>query len=395
MQKLAIIKPYGLVLFEAVLLVLYTRLRILNSYTVHEPRLSFGDTHDYLIIASQSLASARFWLSDKAFLIPLFFKILGSNPDVIFRVQLIFSIICWSVLAVTCAVVIRSYPLKFLVFAVVLGFSLSQQVILWDSLLLTESLHFSLAALFYSSALLLVRRWQNANAAVFIVLSALLGFARDTNAYMLLFAAAVLFGLFLLFKEHRLRFVLIGGAFTAIFLVSASLASAGHHGNAALLNVLAGRILADKEYTSYMAGQGMPVSYLSLPGGDKAAEWDPLWDPRLASLREWARDHGKPALHRLPLAFQGRHVAEAAAGPHRRARSKSSLLRGNRFPAYPGTHPLCRALVSHALRCDSFSGGQFGRRLPERHCPAAEEGPVASAVADDPARLSSDRVRME
>ena len=296
MQKLALIKRFGLVLFEAVLLVLVARLRILDSYRIHEPRLSFGDTHDYLIIASQSLASAQFWLSDKAFLIPLFFKILGSNPDLIFRVQLIFSILCWSVLAVTCAVVIRSYPLKLLVFVVVLGFSLSQQVILWDSLLLTESLHFSLAALFYSSALLLARRWQNANAAILIVLSALLGFARDTNAYMLLFAAAILFGLFLLFKEHRLRFLLIGGAFTAIFLVSASLASAGHHGNAALLNVLTGRILADKDYTSYMAAQGMPVSYLSLPGGDKAADWDPLWDPRLASLRASARDHGKPAL---------------------------------------------------------------------------------------------------
>ena len=296
MQKLALIKRVGWMVFEAALIFFYARLRILNSYTVHEPRLSFGDTHDYLLIASQSLASPQFWLSDKAFLIPLFFKILGRNPDTIFRLQVILSIICWSVLATTCALVIRSYPLKFLVSAIVLGFSLSQQVILWDSLLLTESLHFSLAALFYSSALLLAAHWHKVNAAIFIVLAALLGFTRDTNAYMLLFAASVLFALLVLFKHHRLRFLLIGGAFTVIFLVSASLASLGHHGNAALLNVITGRILADKDYTAYMAQQGMPVSFLSLADSANIAEWDALHDLRLSSLRTWAREHGKTAL---------------------------------------------------------------------------------------------------
>jgi hypothetical protein len=296
LQKLALIKRVGFVAFEAAFILFYARLRILNSYAIRAPRISFGDTRDYLLIASKSIFSPQFWLSDKPFLIPLFFKSLGKEPERIFNVQLELSIVCWAILAITCALVIRSYPLKLLASAIVLGFSLTQQVILWDSLLLTESLHFSIAALFYSSGLLLAVRWNKINAVIFIVLAALLAFTRDASAYMLLMAGALSLILLILFKGQRLRFLLISGSFTAIFLVSSLLASLGNHSYSALLNIVTDRILKNTEYTAYMEHQGMPVSYLSLPDSANISNWDALRDPRLSNLRLWAREHGTVAL---------------------------------------------------------------------------------------------------
>src|SRR5512141_1016493 len=227
-QRLALIKRVGLVTFEAALLLIYARLRLLNSYAIRAPRISFGDTADYLKTASLSIFTSDFWLSPKPFITPLFIKILGSDPELIFRVQVALSILCWAVLAVVCALVIRSYPLKFLASLIVLGFSLSRQVLLWDSLVLSESIHFSFAALFYAFGLLLASHWSRLNAAVFIILAALLAFTRDTNAYMLLLAGLLICSLLVLLKGPRLRLLLIGGSFVLIFLLTSVFASLGY-----------------------------------------------------------------------------------------------------------------------------------------------------------------------
>ena len=294
MKKKQWLKPTALAVFELAFFILYARLRILNARSIVAPRISFGDTTDYLLIASQSLFSSKFWLADKPFLIPLFFKILGGNPHIIFTVQLYFSILCWGILAVTCAYIIRSYPLKFFVFAVVIGFSLNQQVILWDSLLLSESLHFSLIALFYASGFLLIKHWNAWNILAFIFLAVSLVFTRDANAYMLLMAGVVLLFLMLL-KQHTLRFFLIGGSLIIIFAISSVLSSAGDHSYSAVLNIVGMRILPNQEYLTFFEHQGMPVTTSLLEYSGQASHWNGLammQDPRLATFREWIQEHG-------------------------------------------------------------------------------------------------------
>jgi len=288
------LKQVALIIFELVLFILYARLRILNARSIRAPRTSFGDTTDYLLIASQSLFSSKFWLADKPFLIPLFFKILGGNPQTIFAVQLYFSIFCWGILAITFAYIIRSYPLKFFGFAVVLAFSLSQQIILWDSLLLSESLHFSLIALFYASGFLLIKHWNVWNIIVFIFLAALLVFTRDANAYLLLMAGVVLF-LLMAFRQHYLRFLLMGGSLLAIFIISFALSSAGHYSYSAVLNVIGLRILPNQDYLTFFKQQGMPVTTNLLKYSGQASHWNGLammQDPRLSTFRDWVNDYG-------------------------------------------------------------------------------------------------------
>lgn len=298
-QRLAGIslRQLGLVAFGLVLFGLYAWLRISAAASIHEPRASFGDTADYLFIASQSLLSAGFWLADKPFLFPLFIKAFAANFNSITVFQLYFSVACWGILAATCSIVIRSYPVKFLAFAIVLGFSLSQQIILWDSIVLSESLHFSLWALFYACGLLLCRGWSGLRAGTLIAVAALLAFVRDTNAYMLLSAAVVLLVLMLL-RLHPRRFLLIGGSFALVFGMSFALSSSGGHPFPALMNLIGLRVLPNPDYLAFFEKQGMPVSDALLAYTGKAAHGEDITmtqNPALADFRNWVRQHGTGA----------------------------------------------------------------------------------------------------
>ena len=211
--------------------------------------------------------------------------------------QLYLSVICWGILAATCTYIVRSYPFKFFVFAVVLGFSLSQQVILWDSLLLSKSLHFSLVALLYASGFLLIKRWNAINIILFITLAVLLALTRDPNAYML-FMAGIILLLLMAFKENHLRFLLIGGSFIGIFIGSFIFSSVGHYAYTPLLNTIGLRIMPNKEYLSYFEQQGMPVTADLLEYSGQASHWNNLamlQDPQLAPFRNWVEEHGTAA----------------------------------------------------------------------------------------------------
>jgi SAM-dependent methyltransferase len=316
-QRTGRLRQAGLIAFEAALFAAYAWLRIQNAGFIRQPRASFGDAADYLFIASQSLLSSQFWLADKPFLIPLFFKMLGSNPQLIFTVQLSLSILCWGALAASCALILRPYALKFLAFAVVLGFSLNQQIILWDSVILSESLNFSLWALFYACALLLCHTWSRARAAVLIALAVLLVWARDANAYVLLEAGVILLLLAIL-RRHAGRFLLVGGAFVAVFAMSAALSSAGAHAYTALLNVIGLRVLPNAEYLAYFEGQGMPVSEALLEYTGKAGHWDDLalmHDTRLEEFRTWLRERGTGVFARFLWHFKADTLQKPLADP--------------------------------------------------------------------------------
>lgn len=291
------LKVLGLIAFGVVLFALYAWMRVAASASIHEPRASFGDTADYLFIASQSFLSAGFWLADKPFLFPLLLKVFAANFNFLTASQLGFSIICWGVLASVCAYVIRSFPLKLLAFAIVLGFSLSQQIILWDSIILSESLHYSLWALFYACGLLVCHSWSGPRAATLIALGFLLAFLRDTNAYMLLSASVVLV-LLMLLRSHPRRFLLIGGSFALIFGLSFSLSAAGGHPFPALMNLIGLRVLPNPDYLAFFEQQGMPVSDDLLKYSGKAAHAEDITmtqNPALADFRAWVRQRGTAA----------------------------------------------------------------------------------------------------
>jgi hypothetical protein len=295
MEKRNVLKRSFLALFLFTSYAYYIWLRIQHSLRIHEPRVSFGDTPDYFSIASRSLFSSSFWISTKPPITPLFFKLLDSNPERIMAVQLWLSILSWGFLACMVVLVVRSLLRKVLAFLIVLGFSLNQNIIMWDPIILSDSLALSLLALFLGLGLWLLLEWKWYKIGLLAFVSILLVFVRDTYAYWLLLIGLALLVLFF-FVHQRQRVLLISGFFISLFLASNALASAGYHWYSAFLMTVGLRILPNPEYVTYFEKRGMPVNDALLERSGKSMQSDDaamLYDTRLDEFRRWTKEHGR------------------------------------------------------------------------------------------------------
>ena len=182
-----VLRESRLALYAAIAAV-YALFRV-GSFTNIPDRLT--DTPTYESVAHLAPWNWRFYAGERGFTIPLFFKIVQSSESRIV-VQLAFSTVAWIVFAAVVARCIQTSWFRPVVFAVILALSLTTEVILWDTLLLSESMTFALLALLLAAWITLVRSPRPRWAAAVLVLSLLWVFARDTNAYVLLVVPALL-----------------------------------------------------------------------------------------------------------------------------------------------------------------------------------------------------------
>lgn len=278
-----------------VLFVLYIWLRVENSQFIREPRTGFGDTKDYFQIASLSILSPAFWLSVKPPVFPLFLKFLGENTKTISTFQLWFSIVSWGILAYMVASALRNVILKSIAFLQILAFSMSEEIIMWDYLILSDSVALSLMALFFAASLWALLKWSATRASLLILLAIVLAFVRDTYGYVLLMIAGVLVVVFFL-SNFKKQFLFVGGTFVLIFLASNALATAGYHWFTPLLNTIGMRVLPNPEYVAYFESRGMPVTdtLMERSGKPHHADYAAMAvDERLEPFRIWIRKFGK------------------------------------------------------------------------------------------------------
>ena len=278
-----------------VLFALYVWLRVENSQYIREPRVGFGDTNDYFQIASTSIFSSSFWLSVKPPVFPILLKILGQNTKTISTFQLWFSIICWGLLAFVVASALKIDLLKPFAFSLVLAFSMSEEIIMWDYLILGDSISLSVMAFFLAACLWTLMGWNTMKASWLIFLAVALAFTRDTYAYVLLMVAGVLFIVFLI-SNFKKQFLLVSVVFSMLFLASNALASAGYHWYSPLLNVIGMRVLPNPEYLAYFEARGMPVNEALMERSGQPHHADSVamaFDARLENFRTWVRENGK------------------------------------------------------------------------------------------------------
>jgi hypothetical protein len=245
------------IVFQIAAFAYYAWLRIDNASIVHEPR-SFGDTNDYFHHASLSIFSRDFWKASRPPVIALFWKLVDSDPGRIFSLQLYFSIVCWGILAITVVSAVKSYALKPFAFVIVLAFTLSRDIFMWDPFLGSESIGLSLTALFLASSIWLLINWNWRNTVLVILAALVIAFTRDTYAYLLLMIAAVVILLFW-FSEYRWHAVTVSVAFVLIFILSLYLATLGLRPFRAILMNTALRVYPSEEYTEYFRQHGMPI----------------------------------------------------------------------------------------------------------------------------------------
>ncbi len=287
-----------LILFEIAAFAYFAWLRIDNARIVHEPR-SFGDTHDYFHNASLPVFSREFWTDARPPVTALFWKMVGADPEKIFNLQLYFSIVCWGVLAFVTAAVLRQEWLKPFAFVLVLAFTLSRDIYMWDPFLGSESISLSWTALFLAASLWLLRGWSNWNAALVALTGLFMVFSRDTYAYLLLMIAAAVLVLFW-FSAYRWQAAGISAAFLVIFLLSSELATLGLRPYRAILMNTAMRIYPSEVYTEYFRQHGMPIDERLVeiarnpePGKKFTVNIAFTFDKDQEAFRQWALGPGR------------------------------------------------------------------------------------------------------
>ncbi len=297
------------ILFQLAAVSYYGYLRIHNAGHIKEPR-SFGDTGDYFHNAGLPIFSREFWTDARPPVTALFWKAVESDPVNIFQMQLYFSIFCWSVLAYFAVQSVKSYLLKPLFFIVVLGFSLSRDIFMWDPFLGSESIALSFTALFLAAAIWLLLEWKMYKAVLLVFIALLMVLTRDTYAYLLLMVAIINIPVFW-FSRYRAKAIAVSFAFLVIFALSSQLAEAGLRPYRAVLMNTALRIYPSETYTEYFRAHGMPVDDRLVemsrniePGKKFAVNIALTFDEDQEDYRQWALDRGSSAYVRYLWFFK-------------------------------------------------------------------------------------------
>ncbi len=294
MEKKKFIK-LAIVLIQIVFFAGYVWLRVENVQQIHEPRTSFGDTHEFLDIAAETFLSQDFWISLRPAGVPLVYKILGGDIQNIVTFQFAFSVFAWLILALAVTSVIQSYWVKALGFALILAFSLSKEFIMWEYIVLGNSISISFMILFFASGLWLLAKWTPVRLSVFLIASLLFTFTRDDFSYFVLMLGGGL--LILLFcTTHWRKVLFVSCTLFLMFFVSNSLSSQSLRWYRPLLNTIGLRILPNPDYVAYFENKGMPITPALMERSGKHLHADEnaiVVDPRLEAFRTWVQENGK------------------------------------------------------------------------------------------------------
>ena len=299
-----------------ILFLLYSALRIVTFPAFEEVR-SFPDTPVYTELASQTIWDLHFWVGPRPWTTSLFYKLLRIDPQRIAKFQLAFSTICWGLLALCVARTLRSSWLGPIAFTMILVFSLSAEIIMWDGVILSDSISLSLMALFIASWLWLVEDWQWFKVALLTLAAFLWSFAKDTNAWVVLMIAALII-IAVVARRIQGRYVLIASVFALIFAMNDVSANRAHRWVVAFMNIVGLRILLSPERTAYFAELGMPVTPALMQRREKKA-WTDNWaffkDPGLQNFRDWLHADGKASYIRFLLAHPAMTTQEPLRHP--------------------------------------------------------------------------------
>jgi len=151
----------------------------------------YPDSKGYEAVGNLPLLSSGFLAGSRPILIPLMWKITGSTTSFLV-LQTLFSTLCWGALALSVASKIQHRWRSLLGGVAILTFALSPTIIIWDRVVLSETVSLGFIALLLAEAIWISNRvsaWRLA-----IVALTLCGFVtvRDEDIWTTLLAAAAL-----------------------------------------------------------------------------------------------------------------------------------------------------------------------------------------------------------
>ena len=131
-----------------------------KSYLAVQDAILIGDSWSYLQGASLDISDPDFFSDRRPWAILLFFKLLGSSQPLIEIFQLLISTTAWLFLAWKFIGSIKNDWIKITGFVVILGFSLSPTVQIWNHAVLSESLSISVMILIIALFIGLAQKWK-------------------------------------------------------------------------------------------------------------------------------------------------------------------------------------------------------------------------------------------
>jgi hypothetical protein len=301
------------------------------SYAEFNGIQPYFDSRSYVETADLPLTAPEFWMGQRPFTLPLLYKLLDVhlvddwNHTVMRRisfVQIWLSIGCWTILAGVLALKTRQRWLKPVAFGIMLLFGLNLEVGIWDRLMLSESLSFSLFALLIAVWLLWGGfpekvHWVGKSlfVAALILLTVLYSFLRDTHVYFLLVAAAVM-GLGVVSKKigagwRKYYWVYILSIVILAFLQNLSLV-AGKRWEVPAYNSLAKWILPNERARDFFVQRGLPVSekLMQISQMSVVQYTERIQhDPELAPAKQWIEQNWRSVYVGYLLANLGDSLA--------------------------------------------------------------------------------------
>ena len=207
------------------------------------------DTPTYEEVSAASLLSADFWAGARPFTVPTIWKLFGDD-HVRIVVHLTLSIVAWLALAAAVATAVQSKLVRRVGFSLVLLFGATTEIILWDPLLLSESVSLSLAALLVAAWIWFVRVPGWPSVAAVLGATLLWAFVRDSHAYVILFVAATLLVSLALRARTSHKAALAAGS-VVIALLSMASANQGFRWYQPMRDILLNRVAADRGMEDY------------------------------------------------------------------------------------------------------------------------------------------------
>lgn len=280
---------------------------------------SYRDTVSYVQAAEYPLTDIRFWTARRPFTLPLIYKLSGYNltnysdqseMNRMGYLQRSLSILGWTSLALSITLVMKRRLMKAIGFGCILAFGASLEITAWDKAMLSESISTTLLASLLALIIFAgwfwdrhrpVPYWQQALMLISLIMNAsLFAFARDSNAYLLLFLALLmLIGIF--FPQIRKQALFISYlstilGFLVIFLLLNFTTIVGKRDLNSAFNVVVFRMTPQQDSLDFMVAHGMPynASIASLSSltvlqlGDKKNT-----DVAIQGWVKWVGDHGK------------------------------------------------------------------------------------------------------
>jgi len=268
-----------------------------KSYLSVRQAILIGDSWSYLQGAALDISDPNFFSERRPWAILLFYKMLGSSQPLIEIFQLWISTGAWLFLAWKFIGSIKKDWIKIAGFLVILGFSLSPTVQVWNHAVLSESLSISVMVLIIAIFVGLAQKWEW-RALFFLMLYFVLWMSfREANAYIALMVALALVIIGLAKWTIRVYWILsflIGVTFFINYQLSAIYALP--RWALPLAEVITVRILPDQEYRDFFASNGMPVNPALMAFSGRWANSDEyaiVNSVELAKFEKWLFTEGR------------------------------------------------------------------------------------------------------